>query len=273
MSLVHKYSVMISSLLLAVALAGCSSGSVDTIVKDTEKATIGQGSGSGVTTTRTESVKADEFDSIVVDAEAMGIIVEPAAGNSAEIELVTDQAVEKQITFDAQVKDRELRVNVHEDKKWNANKSGRGERKLVIKLPGKAYEHCSVSTAFGTVKASGIQAKSFDIEVNAGSIETSGIIGEMKLHVTTGEIKVDGYKMDHNLTAQSEVGNIHITLDESPAAGSVNLHSKVGSVTAAVDHITYDVDSANRKEGAFGPGGSSLEADVEVGSIQVVMAR
>ncbi|GFN34189.1 DUF4097 family beta strand repeat-containing protein [Paenibacillus xylaniclasticus] len=272
MGLVHKSGVMLSGFLLAIALAGCSTTFDTTITEDTE--TIGQGSESESDSeemiTRTESIKVEQFDSITVTTDVMGIYVEPIVGSTAEIELITDQKLDSEISLETKVQNRQLQVTVDEGSALNLlMKSKRGERKLVIKLPNHTYDQIEVSSDFGMVHAAGIQAEKVNIDVDAGTIVTSGVRGALKLHTSAGEIKVEDYALDYNLNAESEVGNIRITLDSTPERGSVRLQSQVGDVLADLDNLDYDTKSVNKIEGAFGPGGASLEAKVEVGSIHI----
>ncbi|RIX48634.1 hypothetical protein D3P08_24340 [Paenibacillus nanensis] len=271
MNAIQKTGMMISIFLLAASLTGCS-GAVTNIVDGTTAAAIGESSGSGETIKQTESVKADEFDSVAVKAEAMEIIVEPAAGDKAEIELTTDKAIDNEITLDVHVEKRELQITV-EEKSVITNKSQQGERKLTVLLPDHLYDRVTVQTEFGAVDASSIKAESVNITVDAGSITARDLTGKTTLETSAGEITVDGFKLDHDLTATADVGDIKITLDESPKSGTVSLHSTVGEVNADLNHIDYSKNSALSKEGEFGSGGAALEATVEVGSVRVDTAK
>lgn len=267
MNKIQKTGMMISILLLSASLAGCS-GAVTTIIDGAESAAIGEGSGSGGTVKETKTVKADEFDSVVVQAEAMQIVMEQTTGDTAAIELVTDEEIDNNITLDVEVKNRELRLTV-EEKSVITNKSQKGERKLVIMLPDRDYEKVSVQTEFGTVDATAIKAESVMVTVDAGNITVRDVSGETTLETAVGEIIVDGFKLDQDLSAKADVGDIRITLDETPEAGTVNLRSSVGEVSADLDGISYKTNSMLHKEGELGSGGYRLEAIVEVGSVEV----
>jgi len=269
MKKLHKTHMVISIFLLTAILAGCS-GMVTTVVDEGERVSIGAGSGSGQTITETETVQADEFDSIEVTAEAMAIIVKPIGGDTAEIELVKDKAIDNKISMDVQVTNRKLQLTVKEKSKMTA-KSQKGERKLVILLPDQSYEQISITTDFGTVNAADLKAESFDIMVDAGSIEARNLSGKTTLKTSAGDIVVDDFKLEHDLTAKADVGEIRITLDESPEAGTVSLRTSVGEVRSDIDRVEYITNSAFKKEGTFGSGsnGHHLEAVVDVGSIQL----
>lgn len=260
---ISKWLVVV---LLAVGLTGC--GSMTTSLGNS---IIGEGSGSGdLVSLGQESFKVEDFDKIHVKADAMAIFITKSTTDYAEIELLADDTIDSRFTLEASIKSSKLNINVKEKgKKGKIINDTKGERKLNISLPDKIYNQLIINNDFGVVEVVDLNAVSMDISLDAGSIQLNRVVGEMNLEVSSGQIVVEGISLENDLTAKTDVGEIKINLNESPASAEINLVSEIGEVTANLDGIEYSVSSKNKKVGTIGSNGYHIDASTSMGSILV----
>ncbi|RJE85525.1 hypothetical protein D3P07_20190 [Paenibacillus sp. 1011MAR3C5] len=261
----QKISLLVTATMLAIALTACSS----TVNKLTDKVVIGEGSGSGeVVSKGKHTFQANEFESIKVVTEAMLIDIVRSKSEQAEVELMADSKVEKDITFNVAIKNDVLEI---ETKEKNSKIIGdnRGERRLIISLPEKQYDKVTINNNFGAIEGSQLNMNTLNVKNDVGSIRLSSIIGAMHLETATGDIQIDGVSLNNDLIAKTEVGTIRVQLNESPAAADVSLKSEVGNVASNLEAIEYTVNTKREITGTIGTKGPRLEASVSVGSVTV----
>lgn len=256
---------------LAAAITACSSSDI-ALKADMETDLIGEGSGSGKTVSKgKESFAPDSFDSVEVTATAMEIFVTESSAEQAEVELLTDEEIGNHFTFEADIRDGVLAVQVKEESSsFNFNPDGqKGERKLLVSLPDKEYKKLKIHNAFGRVEASGVESDRVEIKLNAGAIRLHEVTGDLQLEAAAGEIEVGGIRLDHHVAAKTDAGEIKIHLLEAPEDAEFHLQSEVGEVTADLGDADYMVNVSNEKAGTIGSGGVLLEASTSVGAISV----
>ncbi|MBD2871918.1 DUF4097 family beta strand repeat-containing protein [Paenibacillus arenilitoris] len=257
--------------MVAIGLASCSSP-VTSLTGAVENAVIGEASGSGEPESRgKETFEADAFDSIRVAAEAMEIFVTRGTGDSAEAELLVDDTIKSRFSFEAKIKSRALVIDVEEKEPSGLFNKGvqEGERKLLISLPDKTYDEVKIESSFGIVAASDLNSDKLDIQVDAGTIRLNQVTGEMTLKTNAGDIEVEGLKLERDLSASADVGEIRIRLDEAPEAAEIDLRTDVGEATAELSDIDYSKNAANEKVGTIGSKGARIEAHTSVGAVRV----
>src|SRR5690606_33060589 len=127
-------------------LAGCSSA-----INVASSSAIGKGSGKGeVVTHSVESFEAAQFSKVNIQTEAMNIVITENDQDEASVELLTDELIKDQITFDGSIQGEVLEVNVSEYGK--SMKDNSGERTLLITLPTNEELPVNVSNAFRSIK-------------------------------------------------------------------------------------------------------------------------
>jgi len=232
---------------------------------------IGEGSGSGeLISLQKESFKVVDFDKIDIKAEAMAIFVTKSTTDDAEVELLVDDKIDSKFTLETSLKSSKLDINVKEKEKGGSIiNDTRGERKLNISLPDKLYNQLTINNNFGLVDINDLNTESLDIKVDAGSIQLKSVVGEMNLEVNAGQIVVEGFSLENDLTAKTDAGAIRIDLNASPKAAEIKLVSEVGSVSSNLEGIDYSVNSTNKKTGTIGSDGYRINASTSVGDIQV----
>ena len=265
-----KWVGVLALVIAVVGLTGCENP-VTSLTGNLEKSVIGEGSGAGELVSKEQKTfEATAFDSVHISAQAMAIVVTRSSGNNAEVELLADKAISSQFTFDASVKAKVLNVKVEENgKKFNLSDDQRGERKLLISLPDKLYEQVTIKNNFGRIEAADLNANGVKIDLDAGEIRMSRVLGTMNLEAKSGAIFVDGIRLEKDLTAKTDVGEIAIHLNESPRNAEISLKSEIGNVRADLDDIQFDANASNKKTGAIGSKGPRLNASTNVGSIEV----
>ncbi|XID92613.1 DUF4097 family beta strand repeat-containing protein [Paenibacillaceae bacterium WGS1546] len=256
---------------LAAAITGC--GEATSAVSNFA---IGEGSGSGeLVSLEKKEFERGEFDKLDVRTEAMEVYVEAGPVDKAEVELLVDDTIENKFQFDAKVQSGALTVKVEEGtKSINLSRKGQaGERKLRITLPDEVYKHIRIQNNFGQVQADDVRAEAVDIKVDAGKIGVNRGSGALKLAANAGEIVVQGIRLEHDVQAKTDVGEIAIHLAESPKEADLRLKSEVGSVKASLEHVDYSVNKTSEKVGSIGKSGAKIDASASVGEIVVDVQR
>jgi len=260
--------------LLAIGLIGCSNivDVVNQLPENRDLSFIGPNSGTGeLVSSGNDTFEASEFESIEVSADAMAIYVTRSINNKAEVELLIDNSIDNHFTYKASISSNTLKIDVDEATNTFdfAKSNQKGERKLLISLPEKLYKKVNISNEIGIIEAAELQANSVKINSDVGTIRLSEVAGEMNLTIDVGEITVDGFLLDNDLSIKAEVGEVMVHLNEAPEAAAINLTSEIGEVTAELDHIDFSKNSTNKKMGTIGTDGPRLDIQTEVGSILV----
>ncbi|WP_372631089.1 DUF4097 family beta strand repeat-containing protein [Cohnella sp.] len=256
-------------IVLATALTACGD-LANSLTEEVRESVVGEGSGSGkLASLEKRSFAASEFDKMEVQTEAMEIQVTPGSGDSAEVELLADGALESRLSFEANVESGVLKVQVKEKSKSGILKDQRGERKLRIALPDKTYSSVTIRNAFGAVEASGVKTGQADIRIDAGKIRMNGVTGQLNLEANAGEIVVEGIGLNDDVKARTDAGRIAIHLDESPKDASFHLDSEDGQVKLNLEQVEYSKQSMNKIVGKLGSNGYLIDAYAAVGEIVV----
>ncbi|TVY01242.1 DUF4097 family beta strand repeat-containing protein [Cohnella terricola] len=265
----HQIAKLFAVAVLAAALTtGCGS-KVKSVTDKFENSVIGEDSGSGkLVSLGKKSFGQGEFDKLLIRTDAMEIEIAENSGNFAEVELLVDDNIANQFTFDGDIRSRELNIDVKEKSKLSV-KDQTGQRKLRISLPDKTYRQLTVRNAFGVVQASDVKAELIEVKVDAGAIRLNGVSGKMDLKTSAGEVTVEGIRLDYDLNAKADVGNVTVHLSESPSNAEVRLESEVGKAAADLERIEYSVNKSNKKVGTIGSGGVRLSVNSSVGEILV----
>ncbi|MFD0961668.1 hypothetical protein [Paenibacillus chungangensis] len=160
-SKVSRISMMAAASLLALMLAGCGE-TLTGAAGGVEAKVMGEGSGSGeLVAASKEAFPSGQFKSVSVTAEVMVIEVSRGSGDEAEVELIVDKEIKKDMSMEASVQADVLEVKVNER---SSNLLGKdkvfGERKLKLSLPEYFTLKASSTCPFGhhrfAVRASAI---------------------------------------------------------------------------------------------------------------------
>ncbi len=260
-------------IVLAASLAACGD-LADSLTGDVRESVIGEGSGAGKLVSIEKQVfAASEFDELDVQTEAMIVQVVAGSGNEAEVELLADDTLESRFVFKSGVEAGVLKVRVEEKEESGILKDGKGERRLRIVLPDRAYGSVTIRNAFGSIEASDVKTERADIRINAGEIRLSGFAGELNLEANAGEIVVEDLVLSGDVKARTDAGKIAVHLKESPTEARLRLVSEVGEAKADLERVEYSEQSKNKKVGSIGSGGYLLEAYAAVGEIVVDAKR
>ncbi|MCU6708769.1 DUF4097 domain-containing protein [Paenibacillus sp. J5C_2022] len=269
-----RISMMAAASLLALMLAGCGE-TLTGAAGGVEAKVMGEGSGSGeLVTVGKESFPSGQFKSVSVTAEAMVIEVSRGSGDEAEVELIVDKGITKDISMEASVQADVLEVKVDER---SSNLLGKdkvfGERKLKLSLPDKLYEELSIRNKIGQIIATDVQSGSLLIDVDVGEINLQNVSADMELTSRMGEISVENADFPKKLNASAEVGSIRIGLKEEPDNAELDLRSELGQADTSLRNVDYEVKTGSEKVGKIGNGDKQLHASVKVGDIKVDAPR
>jgi len=246
-----------------IVLTGCSSA-----IDFASNKAIGEGSGKGeVVSHGVKSFEAEQFNSIEVQTEAMNITITQSDQNEASVELLTDDSIKNEFTYDASIQGEVLEVTVTEREKSMKNSSG--ERTLLITLPKNDELELNVTNAFGNISLEDISISEAMLELNAGNIYTKEVIGNIDATVNAGEIDISRAKGDYSILTHVDAGNVKIAYEEAPQNAAFNLKTEVGQVKLSLDDIDYSVEKKNEVQGQRGTSGTNVQAQVSVGNITV----
>lgn len=261
-----KLSFTCISLALALTLVGCSS-----VMEKSSNITIGEGSGSGELVSQEKKTFAgDQFTAIDIVTDAMEIIVKQGEGDEATVELLKDSEISSELSFDASIQGDKLQVTVStKEKIFSLGDKQLGERKLIVTLPEGREPALDIHNEFGKVELDHIAVSSVSALLDAGTIITSGVTGELDLHIDAGSIEVKQASAEHPIIAATDAGNINITYEQAPTNAEFDLQVEVGKVQLELDDVTYEEQRNTIIKAKRGNDGPLVKATSSVGSIKV----
>ena len=197
----------------------------------------------------------DRFDSVVLDSDVADVSVE--YGDVARGELTLRQGDSRErLELDHEVRGDTLHVSLQHVREfgmpelwwpWFGNRSP----ELVLVLPASLERDpvmLELSTDVGDVDAVGIFAD-VSARSHVGDIALHGAVDSLDVRTDAGEIDLERFSTEGELTAQSAVGDVTLELEALPSAlrveteaGEVHVDLPEGSYALTADTTLGDVD-------------------------------
>ncbi|WP_103108248.1 DUF4097 family beta strand repeat-containing protein [Brevibacillus reuszeri] len=234
----------------------------------------------------------EPFTSLEIATGMADVVITPSQSSTASVRLIgeaSDQQRER-IQFTSSVlSDGTLKVDVQEKFHVNLFFPVNGRLQVELSLPEKDYEKLDLNTATGDIKASKLSVKKTNIVSSTGDIELDGLTGDLlDIHTDTGDMKLSGIRstvqiqtttgeidslllpeLVHDVTIESETGDIRIKVDKEPAAASLDLSTETGSIKNSWKSLSYEQKSENKVVGAIGSGGPAVNVRTTTGDIRI----
>lgn len=131
---------------------------------------------------------------------------------------------------------------------------------IIIHLPEKTYQQISAKNEVGSINILGIDAESIQCESEVGDITIKDSSAKLVLKNEVGNIDVEAQTIGDSITASNEVGNIAISVDETPNDHYINAYSEVGSI---------QIFSKKTNSYMSGNGSTSVDLKTEIGDIDL----
>ena len=234
----------------------------------------------------------EPFTSLDVVSGTADVVITPSQLSTASVRLIgeaSDQQRER-IQFTSSVlSDGTLKVNVQEKFQVNLFFPVYGKLQVELSLPEKDYEKLDLNTATGDIKASKLKVKKTNIVSSTGDIELDGLTGDsLDIHTDTGDMKLSGIRstvqiqtttgeinslllpeLVHDVSIESETGDIRIKVDKEPVAASLDLSTETGSIKTSWKSLSYEQKSENKVTGSIGSGGPTVNVRTTTGDIRI----
>ncbi|GIO04897.1 hypothetical protein J31TS6_09250 [Brevibacillus reuszeri] len=234
----------------------------------------------------------EPFTSLEIATGMADVVITPSQSSTASVRLIgeaSDQQRER-IQFTSSVlSDGTLKVDVQEKFHVNLFFPVNGRLQVELSLPEKDYEKLELNTATGDIKASklsvkktsivsstgdvelvGLTGDSLDIQTDTGDMKLSGIRSTVQIQTTTGEI--DSLllpELVHDVSIESETGDIRIKVDKEPAAASLDLSTETGSIKTSWKSLSFEQKSEHKVTGSIGSGGPAVNVRTTTGDIRI----
>jgi hypothetical protein len=188
------------------------------------------------------------FDSVVLDGDLADVSVEYGDVSRSELTLHQGDARQR-LELDHEVRGDTLHVSLTHELWWPW--FGARSPELVLVLPAQLESQpvtLDLSTDMGDIEADGIYA---DVSASShvGDISLRGAADSLDVHTDAGEIDLQRFSTDGELTAQSAVGDITLELEALPSGlrvesevGQVEVDLPEGRYALSVDTEIGDVD-------------------------------
>ncbi|WP_413377676.1 DUF4097 family beta strand repeat-containing protein [Alkalihalobacillus sp. 1P02AB] len=99
---------------------------------------------------------------------------------------------------------------------------------LTIQIPEKELSKLKVSNNVGSIRVFGVTAENFELYASVGLIQADEVKGEITARSEVGVIDLKVAELVANIKAHSSVGDVQVTLIETPAALRHELRSQLG---------------------------------------------
>ncbi|GED71051.1 hypothetical protein BRE01_47530 [Brevibacillus reuszeri] len=234
----------------------------------------------------------EAFTSVDVATGTVDVVITPSSLPTASVRLVgeaSDQQMERMQFASKVLPDGTLKVDVNEKLHVNLFFPVSGRLQLELYLPEKDYEKLALNTATGDIKASKLSVKKTNIVSSTGDVELDGLSGEsLDIQTDTGDMKLSGIRsavqiqtttgeidslllpeLVHNVSIESETGDIRIKVDQEPAAANLDLSTETGSIKTSWKTLSYELKSEKKVTGSIGTGGPTVNVRTTTGDIRI----
>lgn len=202
----------------------------------------------GKENTVTENYYIDE-DFSKISANGLGaydIKIEPSAEEKCEIIYVGH----KDILLERSVKDGTLTLELNDTRNFFLRLFSFTERlNITLRVPEKAYEKISVSTASGDVKLDGLSVGSLEIDVSSGKVLLSSLTANnISLDSSSGNISIKKTTVSGKIKAALSSGDIIINdstaaeFEADTSSGDVELESFKVTKAAIIDVSSGEIE-------------------------------
>lgn len=194
-----------------------------------------------------DSMSADEFNSINISWHAGNVLVRPSDDGQMHI---TQRSYYKVRALECDVSGNYLRIDENDDYGFFFFGFGPRSSDLELALPSKQYEDFALKMTSGNTDIDGISASDIDLQMTSGKLEADSLQAKkMNANVTSGQMDVNN--------AQAKSLSVDVT---SGGANFLGTYSAIsGKTTSGTVNIETEVVP------------DSLDADLTSGKISVTI--
>ncbi|MBM7568978.1 DUF4097 family beta strand repeat-containing protein [Paenibacillus sacheonensis] len=127
-----------------------------------------------------------------------------------------------------------------------------------------AEDNVMLKAGSGDMSAQGLTAKRLDVAVSSGDVELADAEAELSVKTGSGDISVEGKKLDHPASLKTGSGDVEIMTDEQPEDVEITHDSGSGNLDNDWDGAKSSTDDDDVRHLLFGSG--SVHIDVHTGS-------
>ncbi|WP_407272473.1 DUF4097 family beta strand repeat-containing protein [Radiobacillus sp. PE A8.2] len=241
-----------------------------------------------------KQVSAENVDDIVISVGVAEVSIEPSDDENIHVHLHGDisEKMRERLTFKVEENNDSLEITVNAKEFFNFSFSSlfsfnNGGLNLDVQLPEKLYTELNVSTDVGDISIDGISTEQFiasldvgdlavddmtskqtEIESNVGDVNIKDGVGAFDIETDTGEIGLAILEFREDISIQSDVGDVFVSLENEPENIVLDLQSDIGDIKVE------NLQGKNNSIGGdvymeIGTGGPTLEVRTDVGEITV----
>ncbi|WP_409274873.1 DUF4097 family beta strand repeat-containing protein [Neobacillus sp. SCS-31] len=222
----------------------------------------------------------ENFANIDIKADNAGVEIIPANNSTTRVELLGNAKKDREYTFDADIQNNTLSVNLDE-KQLKFYNFGFSDSALAIKVyvPKKLYntlrvevgngsvnaeeiniKDASAKTINGTIDLRGLETSAITVGTDNGKIFLEDIEGDISGSVINGSISFVTDHLDRNIDFENVNGKIEIQTVKEPTNATIDVEVVNGKV---------DILGDSSRNSVFGNGKSLIKLTTVNGDITV----
>ncbi len=244
--------------------------------------------------TESTEVEADQINEITVQADVADVKFEKSPDQSIHVLLTgrVSSRMKEQLDYQVAHENSQLSITLNQsNQSWFSFIPFQGIKylNLIVQVPDKPFEKLSfhsnvadaalsygnfsamdVTTDVGDIEIENMDTAKATIETNVGDINVEDGLGSWDISSDVGETSLSLAKWEHDVTIESEIGDVEMEIQQMPKAFQVNLTSDIGDVHTS--GIQYNQSESNDKDIylEIGTGGPELEITSDIGDIEVI---
>ncbi len=241
-------------------------------------------------------LQADAINQLDIEVDIADFQIEKSPDNNIHVALngQLNQYQEEKMTYEVYDEDNTLFIKLDQQNSWWFSFAilpfqWNDPLELVLQLPEKQfkqlrvdanvadlairagnYSAIEVSSDVGDLKIANIKSNRTSVETNVGDIAIETGSGSYQLISDVGEISLSLIEWNNDITIESDVGDIDVTMEKMPQAYQMDLSSDVGGVHTSgirLDRAENDDGNIYIEVGTDGP---RMDLSSDVGEIEVI---
>lgn len=212
-----------------------------------------------------KSIFAEDIVTINISTDRGDIQIAPYDGEDIRVQLQgkSDKVKAKNYRLTMKEKNEELTIKAKVKSKFlSIGESDLGYT-ILVELPNKQYEKLQVQSNVAHIQVDSIHASVLQATTTVGNIIVGGGGGAIHAETEVGNITINLERIEENIFAKSQVGNVIVKTLEVPLALQTELNNSIGTTT---------INLPNEVDGSIGIGGPLVNLTVEVGDISLSLA-
>ncbi|AJS57353.1 DUF4097 family beta strand repeat-containing protein [Paenibacillus sp. IHBB 10380] len=209
----------------------------------------------------TKNIQADQVTDLNIVAETGSVKVIPVKGNEIQATLEV-KATKKSIKdYHLNVKEDHGRVQVEIIQNSRMRLFDLyTDLQLTVGIPAVKMKQLQIDTDTGNINVYSVNVSEYRLASDTGRIEVNVIEGLFDIKSDTGNVAIALEKINYDIIATTDTGNINIQTAQAPEALRTKLETDSGKINVTLPHY---------KDGYIGDGGPLINLVSDTGNLHI----